>query len=378
MTPAAPIASVRWRPWRIPLREPIATAAGDLTEREGLIVRIETADGAGLGESAPLPGEGLSVSALAIRVAEVGRTLVGLTPAEAWASLPAPTRRVASADVAIETALADLLAGSCGAPLAHWLARQAGLPAPSPRPIPVNALLAASSPDELAREAAAARRCGFGAVKVKVGRDHTRDAERLRAVRAAIGPECDLRIDANGAWSEDEAVAALAAHAVHDVALCEQPVAPGPDAAARLALVRAGSPIPIAADESCASPDDLRQLLDADAVDAAIIKPLRTGLGAALTMIAEATARGLPCILTTTFDTGVGTALALHLAALLPEPRPACGLATLPLLAGDIVRGCPTPEAGAVPPADGSGLGVILDDASLVRFATGPWEGVPA
>ena len=58
MTPAPPIASVRWRPWRIPLREPIATAAGDLTGREGLIVRIETADGAGLGESAPLPGRG--------------------------------------------------------------------------------------------------------------------------------------------------------------------------------------------------------------------------------------------------------------------------------------------------------------------------------
>ena len=378
MTPAAPIASVRWRPWRIPLREPIATAAGDLTGREGLIVRIETADGAGLGESAPLPGEGLSVSALAIRVAKVGRTLVGLTAAEAWASLPAPTRRVASADVAIETALADLLARSCGAPLAHWLAGQAGLPAPSPRAIPVNALLAASSPDDLGREAAAARRCGFGTVKVKVGRDHTRDAERLRAVRAILGPDPDIRIDANGAWSEEEAAAALAMHAAHDIALCEQPVAPGPGAAARLALVRAGSPIPIAADESCASPDDLRQLLDADAVDAIVIKPLRMGLGAALTMIAEATARGLPCILTTTFDTGVGTALALHLAALLPAPRPACGLATLPLLAGDIVRGCPTPEAGAVPPADGSGLGVIVDDASLVRFATGPWEGVSA
>ena len=378
MTPAAPIASVRWRPWRIPLREPIATAAGDLTGREGLIVRIETADGAGLGESAPLPGEGLSVSALAIRVAEVGRTLVGLTAAEAWASLPAPTRRVASADVAIETALADLLAGSCGVPLAHWLARQAGLPAPSPRPIPVNALLAASSPDDLAREAAAARRCGFGTVKVKVGRDHTRDAERLRAVRAILGPDPDIRIDANGAWSEEEAAAALAMHAAHDIALCEQPVAPGPDAPQRLARVRAASPIPIAADESCASLDDLQSLLAADAIDAAVIKPLRTGLAEALAMIREAAARSLPCILTTTFDTGVGTALALHLAALLPEPRPACGLATLPLLAGDIVRGCPTPEGGATHDAGGPGLGVILDDASLVRFATGPWEGVPA
>ncbi len=378
MTPAAPIASVRWRPWRIPLREPIATGAGDLTERQGLVVRVETADGAaGLGESAPLPGEGLSVAALAIRMAEVGRTLVGLTLTEAWASLPA-VRRIAGAQIAVETALADLLAGSCGVPLADWLAGQAGLPAPSPRPIPANALLAASSPDELAREAAAARGCGFGAVKVKVGFDLDRDTERLRAVRAAIGPDAELRIDANGAWSEDEAVAALAAHADHVVALCEQPVAPGADAPERLARVRAASPIPIAADESCATREDLRALLDADAIDAAIIKPLRTGLGEALAMIRDAASRGVPCILTTTFDTGTGTALALHLAALLPDPRPACGLATLPLLAGDIVRGCPTPESGALALPNGPGLGVTLDDGALDRFATGPWEGVPA
>lgn len=378
MTPAAPIASVRWRPWRIPLREPIATGTGEMTERQGLIVRVETADGAtGTGECSPLPGEGLSATALAARLAEPGRTLLGRPPAEACASLQAGTR-IPGADVAIETALADLLAGACGAPLAHWLAEQAGLPAPASAPIPANALLSALDPATLAREAKSARSCGFRTVKVKVGRDRGADTERLRAVRAALGPDAEVRIDANGAWSEQEAIAALGTHAAHGVALCEQPVAPGPNAPARLARVRAASPIPIAADESCASLDDLRSLVDAEAVDAVVIKPLRTGLAEALSMIREATARNLPCILTTTFDTGAGTALALHLAALLPVPRPACGLATLPLLAGDVVRGCPTPEAGSLPLPTGPGLGVTLDEAALDRFATGPWEGVSA
>lgn len=375
MTPAAPVASVRWRPWRIPLRDPLATGEGDLTEREGLVVRIETANGeVGLGECAPLPGERLSPASLERRVAEVSGALLGRPPDEVWRSLPGEP--LPGADVAIETALADLLARSCSAPLAGWLASQAGLAPPAPTPVPVNALLGAVLPDDLAREAEAAAACGFRTVKVKVGHDVAAAAERLRAVRAVLGPDAELRIDANGAWSEEEAVTALAAHAVHGVALCEQPIAPGPDAPERLARVRAASPIPIAADESCGSLADLRVLLDAEAVDAVVIKPLRTGLPEAVAMIGEAAARDVPRILTTTFDTGIGTALAIHLAALLPEPPPACGLATLPLLAGDIARGCPLPASGAIPLPAAPGLGVEIDDAALDRFATGPWQGV--
>jgi len=378
MTPAVPIESVRWRPWRIPLRDPLATGAGDLAVREGLVVRVETAAGAvGLGECAPLPAEGLPQPALAARMAEVAPALPGRDPNEAWTSFP-EEGRIPGADVAIETALADLLASTCGVPLARWLATQAGLSPPTPAPVPVNAVLGAPSPGEVARQATKALAAGFRTFKVKVGSDHELDGERLRAVRAATGPDPEIRIDANGAWSEEEAIAALAALAGHGVALCEQPVAPGPDAPARLARVRAASPIPIAADESCASSADLRALLDADAVDAIVVKPLRTGLREALAILAEATARDVPCVLTTTFDTGIGTSVALHLASLLPEPRPACGLATLPLLSGDIARGFTAPEAGVLALPAAPGLGVTLDDAALDRFATGPWEGVPA
>ncbi len=378
MTPAAPITRVRWRPWRIPLRDPVETATGALVEREGVVVRIETADGAaGLGESAPLPGEGIAMAALTARVDEVAPSLPGLPPGEVWSSLPLSGEGGAPVDVGIETALADLLARECGVPLARWLAERAGLPPPPLTPIVANALIGAADPAAAAREADAATASGFATFKLKVGHDHARDGERLRAVRAALDPEAAIRIDANGAWSESEALAALAAHAAHGIALCEQPVAPGLDAASRLARVRHASPVPIAADESCASRSDLQALIAAGAVDAAVAKPLRMGLAEVLTVIGEARAQALPCILTTTFDSGVGTALALHLAALLPEPRPACGVATLPLLAGDIVRGCPAPEAGVLDLPARTGLGVTLDEAALDRYATAPWAGVP-
>lgn len=370
---AAPVARVRWQPWRIPLRAPIATAAGTIAAREGVAVLVETADGhAAAGECAPLPGEGMDIAAVLARLDAIAPQVAGRSPEDARVMLTGCDAGAPSADVGLETALAGLLAQSRGLPLAAWLAMEAGLP-PSDAPVPVNALIAAADAGEAAREASAAAARGFATFKLKVGWDIARDGERLRAVRAAIGRDAAIRIDANGVWGEAEALDALAAHAAHGVALCEQPVAPGLDAAARLARVRQRSPVPIAADESCVTPADLRALVAAGAVDAVVVKPLRTGLAGALAMIAEARAHDLPCILTTTFDSGLGTALALQLAALAPEPRPACGLATLELLEGDIATGCPVPKDGAMAVPDAPGLGVELDGAALDRYALAPW-----
>ncbi len=371
---AAPVARVRWRPWRIPLRAPVATAAGTIAAREGVAVLVETADGhAAAGESAPLPDEGPPVAAVLARLAAVAPQVAGRSPQEARAALARCDAGAPSADAGLETALAGVAARARGLPLAAWLAMEAGLPPPDAAPVPVNALIAAADPQEAAREASAAAARGFATFKLKVGRDVARDGERLRAVRAAIGRAAAIRIDANGAWEEAGALDALAAHAAHGVALCEQPVAPGPDAPARLARVRRRSAIPIAADESCATPADARALVAAGAVDAVVVKPLRTGLAGALAILAEARAHGLPGILTTTFDSGLGTALALQLAALAPEPRPACGLATLELLEGDITVGCPVPKGGAMAVPDAPGLGVEIDEAALDRHALAPW-----
>lgn len=368
------VARVRWRPWRIGLRAPVGTAAGGIAAREGVAVRVETADGAaGAGESAPPPGEGLDAGAVMARLAAIAPRIAGRPPEEARILLARCEAGAPSAVAGLETALADLLARSRGATLASWLAAEAGLPPPEAAPVPVNALVAAAEPEGAAREAAGAVARGFATLKLKVGRDVARDGERLRAVREAVGPGAAIRIDANGAWGEAEAAEALAAHAVHGVALCEQPVAPGADAAARLARVRRASPVPVAADESCATLADLRALAAAGAVDAVVVKPLRTGLAGALAMLAEGRGRGPSRIVTTTFDSGLGTALALQLAALAPEPRPACGLATLELLAGDITSGCPAPEGGAMAVPAAPGLGVALDGAALERHAVAPW-----
>ena len=82
-------------------------------------------------------------------------------------------------------------------------------------------------------------------MKVKVGIGD--DAGRLAAVRAAVGPEVRIRVDANGAWgSPDEALAHLRALEPVGLELCEEPVH-GVEA---LREVAAGTPVPIAMDET--------------------------------------------------------------------------------------------------------------------------------
>ena len=102
-------------------------------------------------------------------------------------------------------------------------------------------------------------------MKVKVGGGPLDDdADRVAAVRAALGPAGRIRLDANGAWDVDAAVAALDRLAGFDLELVEQPVADLAD----LARVRRRVAVPVAADESLRSLDDARRLAALDAADA--------------------------------------------------------------------------------------------------------------
>jgi L-alanine-DL-glutamate epimerase-like enolase superfamily enzyme len=93
------------------------------------------------------------------------------------------------------------------------------------------------------------------------------------------------------------------------------------------------------------------------------------GLGAARRIVDMALAAGMSVVVTTTIDAGIGTAAALHLAATLPEPAPACGLATGHLLAADLIAPPLVARGGRMDLPAGAGLGVRLDDRALARVA---------
>ena len=376
MSRPSAVRRVRWRPWRIPFARPHVAAHGANAVREGVVVVVETDEGVGLGEASPLPSfSGGSLAAAERDLESSAHVALGRTPADLWAAglvLPG------AAACAFETALADLRARAADVPAAAWLARESGAPAATTAPIPVNALIDAAEPEAVAEAARCAVDAGFRTLKLKVGLDEKGDLDRVRALRDAVGDASGLRVDANGAWDTDAARPMLAAIAPHGVELCEQPLAPGPGELERLAALRADSPIPIAADESCPSPEAAAALIAARAVDAIVVKPMVTGLRGALAITERAREGDLSAIVTTTFDAGIGTAVALHLAALLPEPRPACGLATLDRLEGDFVTGVPAVRDGTIAVGGALGFGLTLDEAALEHWAVGPWREVAA
>lgn len=378
MIDAAPrIRRVTWQPFRVPFRRPFVTSTGAVESREGVLIRLETDMGeTGIGECSPLPHyNGGSLAEALDSVETVARGLAGRTTRELWDAgvdlLPLSPGTAAAVRCGFETALADLLARETQLPLYRWLATEAGLTA-FPR-IPVNGTIDAADPEAAAEEARRLVALGFETLKVKAGTGDAEDVERLRAVREVAGDSVELRIDANGAWSAEHAVEILQQLARFGVALCEQPTAAGgPGQFAALAHVRAKSSVAIAADESCRTASDVQQLIAAGAVETIVVKPMAAGLKASLEMMSAARAAGLSVIVTTMLDAGPGTALAMHVAARAGDPPPACGLATLDLLAGTLACGVPSAENGEVMLGTGHGLGITIDEDELERFAAGP------
>lgn len=218
-------------------------------------------------------------------------------------------------------------------------------PAPLRSSVPVNVTVPAVGP-ERAHEIVRAGGCRTAKVKVaEPGQTTADDEARVEAVRDALGPDGQVRIDANGGWSVDEAVAAIGRldRAAGGLEYVEQPVASVED----LARVRRRVDVPIAADESIRRAEDPYRVRDLEAADIAVLKVQPLGGVRACLEIAERI--GLPVVVSSALETSVGIAAGVALAAALPSLPHACGLATVQLLTADVVSEPLLPVDGALP-----------------------------
>jgi L-alanine-DL-glutamate epimerase-like enolase superfamily enzyme len=329
------------------LRRPLHTSFGAVHERELFTVALSDEDGpTGYGEAAPLqPYDGVSPRRV-LQALESYRPVLMQSAGSSGAQLVDACRRVYDEPVAlaaIDLALWDRAGRRAGRPVAALLTD-----APA-RTVAVNATLSATDRAGAAAQAAAAAAAGYECVKLKVGLGD--DAGRVAAVRAAVGPEVALRLDANGAWDVEEAVRAIDALAPAGLELVEEPTH-GLEA---VRAIRERVAVRVAIDETAAE----HGALGAGVADAVCLKISRCGgIGGLLAAAALVRASGAEVYLASTLDGPLGIAAAVHAAAALASrgPLPACGLATLGLFA-DVAEQLPV-RAGRIAVPSAAGLGV--------------------
>ena len=244
---------------------------------------------------------------------------------------------------------------------AHWLAaalESAYRPAPSPRRdrIAINATVpavpAAQVPEILDRFP------GAGTAKVKVaepGQTLADDVARVEAVRALVPT---VRVDANGAWTVEEATAAAAA--LGPLEYLEQPCA----TVGELAELRRCVDVPVAADESIRKAGDPLAVVRAGAADIAVLKV--APLGGIWALLEIAAQIDIPVVISSALDSAVGIGIGLLAAAALPQLQHACGLGTGRLFVEDVAEPV-VPVDGYLPVAP-----VTPDPARLQALAAPP------
>ena len=222
---------------------------------------------------------------------------------------------------------------------AHWLA--AGIESSyGARPsvvrdrVPINATVPAVRPEQV--PAVLAHFPGATTAKVKVaepGQSLADDVERVNAVRAVVPT---VRVDANGGWTVEQAVAAAQAlTADGPLEYLEQPCR----TVGELAQVRERVCVPVAADESIRRAEDPLAVVRAGAVDIAVLKV--APLGGVDAMLDIAAAIDVPVVVSSALDSAVGIAAGLSAAAALPRLDHACGLGTGGLFIEDVAELAP-------------------------------------
>lgn len=364
----APVCGVRLTAVAVPYRPELGTIVTSglvLSEARHLLVEVVTEDGSvGLGEAVPRPsvyGETLDGIRSAIE-SLLAPPLLGIRPTDTERAWAAWSRVVGnqSAKAALDVALHDLVAQFAGLPLFRLLGGWAD------DRIPLTMALGMGDPAAIADGAARAVAAGYPGVKLKVGSDVATDLAAVAAVREAIGPDLLLYVDANNGYSRVDARRVIAGFERHGVGLLEEPL-PAWDVAGRGALA-ALTRIPLLLDESTNELGRVPGEIASGAAGAFSIRAARSGVTLTRHLVGLAVASGIPCLVGSHRELGVGVAANAHLAAgYRAVAYPAelgshvfleDGLLATPL---EIAEGClrlPT----------GPGLGVSLDPDRVARY----------
>ncbi len=264
-----------------------------------------------------------------------------------------------AAKAALEMALLDITGKAHGIPLFRLLGGRARDAVPVAWPLPWGSV------EETVDAAAAAVTQGFRTIKLKIGRPGGLDLQVMGAVRAAVGGDIAIKVDANMAYrSANQALAALRPLEQHRLQLVEQPL-PARDLD-ELARLRDRLETPLLLDESCWELRDVGEIVRRGAADVLNVYVTEMGGPAqAMKAFAAAEAAGLLGLLGSQCELGLGTAAGAHVGVAVSNLGYESDLVGPLRYVRDIVIDPPRITDGMLYPPEGPGLGVEVDQDAL-------------
>jgi O-succinylbenzoate synthase len=330
-------------------------------------VRANSDDGTtGLGEIAPLDGYSLeSLSESGTLAEQLASDIRGTDVPTDFPALGSLLRRKCrqadyppSVIFGIECVLADMAAKSSGLSLGRWLS-----PGSVDR-VPVNALILGNA-NAVGNQMESLTECGYRTYKLKVGAESPEhDVIRVNQISDLLGKQAVLRLDANGAWDFDQASSVLCQLSGLNIEFVEEPLCGGN--IGRLGDLHDATGMSFALDETVRNMELWKELIESEAVSAVILKPtIVGGFAKSHELFQRVAGLGKKVVVTSAFESGVGTAACLHLAASFGGDMPACGLSTLQYLSSSLITEQLQIADGCMHIPVASGIGVSLESGFM-------------
>lgn len=296
--------------------EPFVIATGTMHFAQNVLVKIHTESGIyGVGECSAFPmivGETQETClAMAKDFAQILKGKNPLEIPERMADLLAYADHNATIKSAFDMALFDIAAKNAQLPLYKFLGGEK-------RSIETDMTIGIDTPQNMAITALKHQKNGCRILKIKLGKGINEDIERVKHIRAAVGLEMVLRLDANQGWSFEEALFALNELESQNIEFCEQPMRTWYDD--KLPELALKSPIKIMADESCYHHHDARKLINSKACAYLNIKFAKSGgILEAQKIHQEAIKSNMKCMIGSMLESRIALSANLHFALASPN-----------------------------------------------------------
>lgn len=291
--------------------EPFVIATGVMEYAQNTFIRVKTDQGLyGVGECSAFPmivGETQN-SCIAVGQ-ELAQLWIGKDPLQIEQRLAELHLFIANNSTiksAFDMALYDLAAKHAGLPLYQFLGGR-------PKEIYTDITIGIADPETMAAKAKVLHDQGAFALKVKLGKSPMEDVERIRTIRAEVGFDIPIRIDANQGWTFDQALLALQNMESLKIQFCEQPMRTYHDYL--LPELRSQTIIPIMADESVYNHHDAARLCRTDSCDYINIKFSKSsGIAESLKIQEIAKEYNIPCMIGGMLESRLALAAKTHFA----------------------------------------------------------------